>query len=181
MLYWRQTAEQRLHPTAAAQRPILLVTNVTGAAGEPEAFDGPRRELCGIVAALGAIRDRCICGLYVERRVRCRGLPTSGDGALPRLFGLVAIGQRLRLRLDENGIEYPGGLKVSSPRWQDIEAVTNVTRLPWPRARVFGPQKYELRTADVRFYVNRLYFSPEGARAFRRAIGRHRLREARQR
>src|SRR5262245_37744405 len=101
------------------------------------------------------------------------------------LFGIVpigylfAIGRRLSVEIDEQGIRYRGWLTSKGAEWKDVTAVSSALGFPYPRDRYYGPLCYEVRTATCSFVINLLYFPPELRRKFSEEVHRHNLRRER--
>lgn len=88
---------------------------------------------------------------------------------------LYAIGRRLSVRIDEEGIWYQGWLGVKAANWSEVTGVMSARYFPYPRDRYYGPGCYEVRTAKQRFVINLLYFPVEFRREFLGAAQRRGL------
>jgi hypothetical protein len=100
-------------------------------------------------------------------------------GIVPAVY-LYAIGRRLSVEIDEQGIRYHGWLTAKRADWKDVTAVASA-RFPYPRDRYYGPLCFEVRTATCSFVINLLYFPPEFRRRFSEEVQRRGLRRKRRR
>ncbi len=79
---------------------------------------------------------------------------------------LCAIGLRLYVFIDEETIRYQGWRRTREVKWREVTGIIRGHDLPYPRDRYCGLSCYEVRTANERFIMNLLYFSPDCASAF---------------
>ena len=103
-----------------------------------------------------------------------------GLGVVPIAY-LFAIGRRLSVSIDEEGIRYRGWLGVRQAKWSEVVACTRGLNLSYPRDRYYGPVSYEIRTSTGYFFINLMHFPPEFAREFAVQLKRHGIRPARDR
>jgi hypothetical protein len=101
-------------------------------------------------------------------------------GLVPIAY-LFALGRRLSIRIDEQGIRYRGWLTVKDANWKDVTGVIRTEDLPYPRNKYYGPRSYEVRTATRRFVINLLYFPAEFSRTFHDEVKQRRLLRRRRR
>lgn len=86
-------------------------------------------------------------------------------GVFPIAF-LYALGRRLSVDIDAEGIRYRGWVGTAEANWKDVIGVTSASYFPYPQNRHYGPYCYKVCTRTRCFVINLLYFPLEFRRTF---------------